>query len=66
MEYDIGGGTVPKFMIVKEDSFSNLKNLDEFKKSTVNEGIGDYRRNVERKIIYLQADKDRIIELKTE
>lgn len=63
LDSDIGGGTVPNFMITKEESFKTLEELGEFRKSTVNDGIGDYRRQIPREIIYLGTDKEKVFEV---
>ena len=55
LEFVQGCSPMANWILSEGKNFKTLKELCEFKNSTVSEGIGDYRKSVDRQITYLNA-----------
>jgi hypothetical protein len=55
LEFVQGCSPIANWILSESKSFKTLKELCEFKNSKVSEGIGDYRKSVNRQITYLNA-----------
>ena len=55
LEFVMGCSPIANWILSEGKEFQTLKKLCEFKNSKVSEGIGDYRKSVDRQITYLNA-----------
>jgi hypothetical protein len=55
LEFVMGVCPTPNWILGTGKRFNTIKELEEFKKQKISEGIGDYRKQIEKQIIYIDS-----------